>query len=198
MSTTTTAWEIITNKSLVDEDAIEKVLEGNMLNDAILNEFICQCADYALSLIDSPDPRSVAGVNAKKQLMRGEISDETAWKARKAAEKAFEKAVHLSWWQRLLQVKHTAEDGVRITVALAAQYAAMDTSGTDLGRVAARIARVTANAARLAAEVAERNAKNAQPEGLASNTVNRTVLKSAQDKERKKQRELMKRLIRNM
>lgn len=57
-----------------------------------LHEFACWCAEQALSLIDNPDPRSIAAIDAKRKWMRGEISDDdlaavaaAAWAAAWAA-----------------------------------------------------------------------------------------------------------------
>lgn len=51
----------------------------------ILHEFACQCAEDALALIDNPDSRSVAAVDAKRRWMAGEITDEELAVARSAA-----------------------------------------------------------------------------------------------------------------
>ncbi len=42
----------------------------------LLHEFACQCAENALALIDNPDPRSVAAIEAKRRWLNGEITDE--------------------------------------------------------------------------------------------------------------------------
>jgi hypothetical protein len=51
----------------------------------ILHEFACQCAEDALTLLDNPDPRSVAAVAAKRRWLRNEITDEELDSARGAA-----------------------------------------------------------------------------------------------------------------
>ena len=54
----------------------------------VLHEFACRCAEDALQLIESPDPRSIAAIKAKRQWLKGEIGDEelqAAWAAARAA-----------------------------------------------------------------------------------------------------------------
>jgi len=41
-----------------------------------LHEFACWCAEQALALIDNPDPRSIAAIEAKRKWLRGEIGDD--------------------------------------------------------------------------------------------------------------------------
>ena len=48
----------------------------------VLHEFACRCAEDALAVAGTPDPRSVAAIAAKRAWLRGEIDDEgvdTAW-----------------------------------------------------------------------------------------------------------------------
>ncbi len=50
----------------------------------ILHEFGLACAEDALTLVDNPDPRSVAAIAAKRNWLRSEITDEeldSAWAA---------------------------------------------------------------------------------------------------------------------
>src|SRR5690606_26484179 len=58
----------------------------------ILHEFACWCAERALRLVDDPDPRSLAAIEAKRKWLRGEIMDAelgaagaAAWDAAMAA-----------------------------------------------------------------------------------------------------------------
>ena len=53
-----------------------------------LHEMACWAAEQALKLIDKPDPRSVAAIQAKRKWLRGEITDaelNAAWAAAGAA-----------------------------------------------------------------------------------------------------------------
>ena len=56
------------------EDKLWAVLRPELLEEAILHEFACRCAEEALKLVDNPDPRSVAAIAAKRSWMKGEIS----------------------------------------------------------------------------------------------------------------------------
>lgn len=51
----------------------------------ILHEFACWCAEQALKLVDDPDPRSVAAIDAKRAWLRGEIDDDELAAARAAS-----------------------------------------------------------------------------------------------------------------
>ena len=54
----------------------------------ILHEFACACAEDALALVEQPDERSVAAIEAKRAWLRGEITDgelDSAWDAARAA-----------------------------------------------------------------------------------------------------------------
>ena len=42
----------------------------------VLHGFACRCAEDALSVAGTPDPRSVAAIAAKRAWLRGEINDE--------------------------------------------------------------------------------------------------------------------------
>ena len=50
----------------------------------ILHEFACTCVEDALALVEQPDPRSVAGIEAKRKWLDGKITDEeldAAWQS---------------------------------------------------------------------------------------------------------------------
>ena len=59
-----------------------------LIDDKIMHEFACRCAEEALKLVESPDPRSVAAIAAKRAWLRGEINDEQLAAARDAARRA--------------------------------------------------------------------------------------------------------------
>ncbi|MCI9553017.1 MAG: hypothetical protein HFE94_05730 [Acutalibacter sp.] len=58
----------------------------------MLHEFACRCAEEALKLVEEPDPRSVAAIEAKRKWLRGEIGDRELEAARKATRAAREAA----------------------------------------------------------------------------------------------------------
>ena len=54
----------------------------------LLHEFACTCAEDVLALVEQPDERSVAAIEAKRKWLKGEITDEeldAAWDASRAA-----------------------------------------------------------------------------------------------------------------
>jgi len=51
----------------------------------VLHEFACLCAEDALSLVENPDPRSVAAIDAKRKWLRGGFSNDDLDAARRAA-----------------------------------------------------------------------------------------------------------------
>ena len=53
--------------------------------EALLHEFACRCAEDALALICTPDPRSAAAITAKRQWLRGNITDDQLAASRAAA-----------------------------------------------------------------------------------------------------------------
>lgn len=83
-----TALDVLALPDVSADDKLWAVLRPEFLPDAILHEFACRCAEYALSFVDNPDPRSVAAIEAKRKWVRGEISDDelaAAWDAAWAA-----------------------------------------------------------------------------------------------------------------
>ena len=57
------------------QDKFWSVLREEFIEAPILHEFACRCAEYALSFVESPDPRSIAAIVAKRKWLRGEITD---------------------------------------------------------------------------------------------------------------------------
>lgn len=96
-------WSAVDVLRLVEvsvDDRMWSVLREDFLPANLLHEYACRCADYALSKIDNPDPRSIRAVEAKRKWLRGEITDEelaAAWDAAQAA--AWDAA-----WKDLLEI----------------------------------------------------------------------------------------------
>ena len=67
------------------DDKLWSVLREEFISAPILHEFGCVCAEYALSLIDDPDSRSIKAVEVKRAWIRGEATDEELVDARNAA-----------------------------------------------------------------------------------------------------------------
>ena len=80
-----TALDVLALPDVDAEDKLWAVLRPEFLPEELLHEFACRCAEYALSFIEKPDPRSVAAIEAKRAWLRGEISDDELAEARAAA-----------------------------------------------------------------------------------------------------------------
>jgi hypothetical protein len=57
-------------------DKLWAVSREELIPAPILHEFACRCAEEALTLVDNPDPRSVAAIAAKRAWLKGEITDD--------------------------------------------------------------------------------------------------------------------------
>ena len=92
-----TALDILELEEISAEDKLWAVLRPELVEDAILHEFACRCAEEALKLVKNPDPRSVAAIEAKRRWLRGEIGDEELEAARSAARSAARFAWAAAW-----------------------------------------------------------------------------------------------------
>lgn len=87
------------------EDRLWAVLREEFIDDPILHEFSCRCAERALSRVKNPDPRSLQAIEAKRAWLRGEITNQemaaaraAAWCATKDAKwDAAQDAVYAAW-----------------------------------------------------------------------------------------------------
>ena len=83
-----TAFDVLNLPDVSAADKLWSVLREEFIDAPILHEFACRCAEYALSFVDNPDPRSIAAIEAKRKWLRGEITDKelnAAWDAAWAA-----------------------------------------------------------------------------------------------------------------
>lgn len=85
-----TAYDVLALPDVSVEDKLWSVLREEFIDAPLLHEYACRCAEYALSLIDNPDPRSAAAIEAKRKWLRGEIDDSALAAARAAARTAAE------------------------------------------------------------------------------------------------------------
>ena len=86
-----TALDVLNLPNVSAGDKLWSVLREEFIDAPILHEFACRCAEYALSFVDNPDPRSIAAIDAKRKWLRGEIKDKelrAAWAAAWAAARA--------------------------------------------------------------------------------------------------------------
>ena len=135
-----TAFDVLNLPDVSAADKLWSVLREEFIDAPILHEFACRCAEYALSFVDNPDPRSIAAIEAKRKWLRGEITDKELNAARAAARAA-------------------ARDAAQVAARAAAQvaaWAAAWAAAWDAARDAAEDA--AEDAARDAAEDAARDA----------------------------------------
>ena len=136
-----TALDILNLPDVTSEDKLWAVLREEFIPAEILHEFACRCAESALSLIDSPDPRSVAAIAAKRAWLKCDIADEqlaAAWDAARDA----------AWAAAWAAARDAARDAAWVAARAAAWDAARDAAWAAAG-VAARAA--AGDAARAAA-----------------------------------------------
>ena len=101
-----TALDVLNLPDVSAQDKFWSVLREEFIEAPILHEFACRCAEYALSFVESPDPRSIAAIEAKRKWLRGEITDAELAAARVAARVA---------------ARIAAQDVARVAARIAAQ-----------------------------------------------------------------------------
>ena len=115
-----TALDVLNLQDVSAQDKLWSVLREEFIDAPILHEFACRCAEYALSFVASPDPRSIAAIEAKRKWLRGEITDAelyAAWYAARYA--AWDAAQDAAWY------------AARYAALAAAWYAARDAARVD-------------------------------------------------------------------
>lgn len=135
-----TALDVLVLPDVSAKDKLWSVLREEFLPAGLLHEFACRCAEYALTFVENPDPRSVAAIEAKRAWLRGEITDDELDAALAAARDA------------------AARDAAALAAAWAAAWAAWTTAryavadaGSAARDAAWGAARGAADAARAAA-----------------------------------------------
>ena len=86
-----TVWDVLElpESEVSKDDKMWAVLREELIDAPVLHEFACRCAEEALKLVDNPDPRSVAAIEAKRRWLRGEISNRELDEASAAARAAW-------------------------------------------------------------------------------------------------------------
>ena len=87
----------LSEEEVSSEDKLWVVLWEEFIEPEILYEFGCRCAEEALKLVENPDPRSMAAIEAKRRWLRGEIGDQELKEARDAAQDAAWAAWDAAW-----------------------------------------------------------------------------------------------------
>ncbi len=128
-----TALDVLALPDVSAKDKLWSVLREDFLSSELLHEFACRCAEYALTFVENPDPRSVAAIEAKRAWVRGEITDAAlaaAWDAAWIAARAAAGDAALS----------AARDAARVAVGDAARAAAWAAVGVAVGAAAQDVA----------------------------------------------------------
>ena len=80
-----TALDILALNRVSAEDRLWAVLREEFIPAQLLHEFACRCAEWALSKVVHPDPRSIAAIQAKRDWLAGKITDRDLEAAEDAA-----------------------------------------------------------------------------------------------------------------
>ena len=91
------ALDILKLDDVSTEDKLWSVLREEFIPAPILHEFDCVCAEYALSLIENPDPRSIKAIKVKRAWISGEATDKELNTARTAAWCVYDAARATAW-----------------------------------------------------------------------------------------------------
>ena len=114
-----TALDVLNLPNVSAADKLWSVLREEFIDAPILHEFACRCAEYALSFMDNPDPRSIAAIEAKRKWLRGEITDMELRAARDVARYA---ARYAAWYA----ARYAARDAAWYAARCAAWAAERD------------------------------------------------------------------------
>ena len=121
-----TALDILNLDGVSAEDKLQAVLREEFIPATILHEFACVCAEYALTLIDNPDPRNVKAIEVKRAWMQGEATDKELDTARGAACAAAKKAARTAEARTAARDTRAAAAAARDTACSAASAAGRD------------------------------------------------------------------------
>ena len=144
-----TALDVLNLPYVSAQDKFWSVLREEFIEAPILHEFACRCAEYALSFVESPDPRSIAAIEAKRKWLRGEITDAELDVARVAARDAAHDA---AMYAARIAARVAAQDVAWVIARVIAQdaawaaarnvvWSAVNDAALDIARAASRAAR---------------------------------------------------------
>lgn len=127
-----TALDVLNLPYVSAQDKLWSVLREEFIKAPILHEFACRCAEYSLSFVASPDPQSIAAIEAKRKWLRGEITDTELYAARDAAWYAAGDAVSRAARDAVIAATNRAERASAWYAAKAAAwYAAKAATWSD-------------------------------------------------------------------
>lgn len=124
-----TALDVLNLPDVSAQDKFWSVLREEFIEAPILHEFACRCAEYALSFAGSPDPRSIAAIEAKRKWLRGEITDAELDAARgEARDAAHDATMYAARIAARVAAQDVAWVIARVIAQDAAWAAALDTA----------------------------------------------------------------------
>ena len=150
-----TALDVLNLPDVSVQDKFWSVLREEFIEAPILHEFACRCAEYALSFVESPDPRSIAAIEAKRKWLRGKITDAELDAARGEARDAAHDA---AMYAARIAARVAAQDVAWVIARVIAQDAAWAAARNVVWSAANDAALDTACAAWVAASRAARDA----------------------------------------
>ena len=124
-----TALDVLNLPDVSVQDKFWSVLREEFIEAPTLHEFACRCAEYALSFVEGPDPRSIAAIEAKRKWLRGEITDAELDVARgEARDAAHDTAMYAARIAARVAAQDVAWVIARVIAQDAAWAAALDTA----------------------------------------------------------------------
>lgn len=147
------------DKSVAQERTVLAMADAT----AVLHEFACRCAEWALALVEEPDPRSVEAITTKRRWLRGEATDDELAAAQVAAQTiAWAVARDAAWAVAQTTAWDAAWDAARAATRAAARAAAQATAWATAWD-AARAAQNEQLETMLRVELGNRPAEGAKP-----------------------------------
>lgn len=70
------AIDILDFEKIPPKDRLWIVCNEELVDDNILHEFACRCAERVLNMIKNPDPRGVKAIEIKRKWLKGEATDD--------------------------------------------------------------------------------------------------------------------------
>lgn len=150
-----TALDVLNLPDVSAQDKLWSVLREEFIEAPILHEFACRCAEYALSFVESPDPRSIAAIEAKRKWLRGKITDA---ELDAACDVAWDAAHDAAMYTARIAARVAAQDVAWVIARVIAQDAAWAAARNVVWSAANDAALDTACAAQDAASRAARDA----------------------------------------
>lgn len=120
------ALDVLDLEDVSARDKLWSVLREEFLPSMLLHEFACRCAEWALSFVDNPDPRSADAIRVKRLWMTGDVTDCELRDARVAAREAsLEVAARFAEaaaaWAAVCAASRSAESAADMAAARAAE-----------------------------------------------------------------------------